>query len=646
MVDHDQNRITKTSCLWITIISPILIYFLSYSLWIIYYKYRLNLSEIIQLNSFPQFYSRVFWAIFIGFSLFYCISLLGLRKYKSAEITVFDRLPYYFKTIILTLVIHLVTYLFIGKSGLGFLAYISTYSFFLASSLSVVISMLLMNQSSIENNLSRILSTKRLIILIVLGFFAIYVTFSTLYHYTFNTVAWDFGDYDQAVWKISQLKMPENSIIGRNNLGDHFELPLVYLAPLYWVWNSPYVLLISQALFIAIGIIPIFLLAYEKLNSRLIASLLSMAYGVFFGIQAALAFDFHPLVMAIPFLAFSIYFLFHKKYQLLIISLLLALITKENIALYIIFFGIYMMLFTKVKKLGLLVALLSLGYFLLIVNVVMPALTHGETYLHFVYKQFGNSYTEAIMTMISHPVFTIQTLFTPEIKSITLYFLFGSFMFLPLFSGRFLVLMFPLIIERFLSSKSETWLPEFHYSAIWAVYIAIGAITGIHNLINWTKQHHQNKYLFTLILVFATFISSVLFSFRGNTYAYALWRIPSLMKNTTSVRINHLYEAIEQIPQNSSIRAQDMLVSHLSHRENIYLLTNYGNTEEYVFMDIASSTWPLNRSEFRNLVKEYISKNEYGIVYNQGSVLLLKKGYASNLTLSSEVAEFIKTGDN
>ena len=63
-------------------------------------------------------------------------------------------------------------------------------------------------------------------------------------------------------------------------------------------------------------------------------------------------------------------------------------------------------------------------------------------------------------------------------------------------------------------------------------------------------------------------------------------------------------------------------------------------------MDIASSTWPLNRSEFRNLVKEYISKNEYGIVYNQGSVLLLKKGYASNLTLSSEVAEFIKTGDN
>src|SRR6267143_3918512 len=94
-----------------------------------------------------------------------------------------------------------------------------------------------------------------------------YAAISIDRHDHFASNAFDLGVQDQTVWGYSQLQMIPNTVeMVRNLLGDHFHPILMVLAPLYWVWASPEVLLIAQAVLLAVAGIPIFLWGAERLG--------------------------------------------------------------------------------------------------------------------------------------------------------------------------------------------------------------------------------------------------------------------------------------------------------------------------------------------------------------------------------------------
>jgi len=212
------------------------------------------------------------------------------------------------------------------------------------------------------------------------------------------------GDYNQAVWKISRGRMPTNTIIGVNNLGDHFELPLIYLAPFYKLFPNPYLLLFAQSLAIATSVIPIYLLTRRKLRSVAAATFISVAYIFYFGFQSAIDFDFHPIVLATAFYAFAIYFLDRKEYNKMLIFLLLLLITKENAALYVAFWGAYLLFFSTRRKLGAIIFFFSLAYYYGVTEFIMPSLASGKEYTHFAYTDFGTNLVEATKNVLVNPV--------------------------------------------------------------------------------------------------------------------------------------------------------------------------------------------------------------------------------------------------
>lgn len=473
----------------------------------------------------------------------------------------------------------------------------------------------------------------------------LFSSFSFLNHYTFKSAAWDFGDYDQAVWKISHFQTPLNTIIGVNNLGDHFELPLVYLSPLYWIWSSPYILLLVQALALALAIFPLFSLALERLKSNIAAVLMVGAYIFFFGIQSALRFDFHPLVLATPFLAWALYFLFKKEYTKMIPFLILSLITKENIAIYVIFFGFLVFINGK-KRLGLLIGTGSLVYFFIVVKVIMPILANA-VYIHFTYSNFGNDLPTIIKNTILNPLNVIRTLLTPTVKITTLAMIFLSFALLPIFSPTTLVLITPLLLERFLSIKQALWTTEFHYSATIAPFLAVGAIVGIGNIFKifsrWIKN--TNLKTFAILCSSIVFFASVFYGLWGETNPFPIWRLIKGEAFPTKVEllnISYNYQALNLIPSDASVRAQDALLPHVSERENVYLIDkNYRSEEQFVILNPEQSYWPMTQDELRNIIFRYLQSPDYGLIYSSGTTLLFKKGVDEKVRLSSEMKDYL-----
>src|SRR5437588_10739345 len=121
----------------------------------------------------------------------------------------------------------------------------------------------------------------------------------SLFRYVhFGANGFDLGIQDQTVWGYSRLEVIANTVLGVPNLlGDHFNPILMVLAPFYWLWDSAGVLLVAQAILLALAGIPIYVWARRELGP--VAGLaFQAAYLIFWGVLAGVVYDFHHVAFA------------------------------------------------------------------------------------------------------------------------------------------------------------------------------------------------------------------------------------------------------------------------------------------------------------------------------------------------------------
>lgn len=229
---------------------------------------------------------------------------------------------------------------------------------------------------------------------------------STWRHTHFRTNGHDLGIFDQAVWALSRLEAPATTIrlIPLPNLfGDHFHPIVMLLAPWYWIFGSPLVLLIAQAALFA-GVVPLgFLVARQFEIPRWPAVILSVALGIHPGFTTAMLAEFHEIAFA-PALLLTAVLLAdrgHGRWYWLV--LVLFLLTKESMGLYAALFGITLML-RRQWRVGVATLILGVGYFYSVTHFVMPRLA-GQEYLYWrIYPELGGSTWQMIEHVIRHPL--------------------------------------------------------------------------------------------------------------------------------------------------------------------------------------------------------------------------------------------------
>ena len=110
---------------------------------------------------------------------------------------------------------------------------------------------------------------RALLSLAVCAFAAGMSSLAVLQQRAFETGRFDVGNLTQAVWSTAHGRFLEVTDLQGDQisrLGAHFDPLVALLAPLWWLWPSPDLLLVVQAVGVALGAVPVFLLARKHLG--------------------------------------------------------------------------------------------------------------------------------------------------------------------------------------------------------------------------------------------------------------------------------------------------------------------------------------------------------------------------------------------
>lgn len=424
-----------------------------------------------------------------------------------------------------------------------------------------------------------------LIWIIVLS--VLYSALSILRHDHFQSGGFDLGIFDQSVWQYSNLLTPFNTIKYRFILGDHLNLTLPLLSPLFYLWDNVRILLIFQAFWISFSTLAVFKIIRNRNFSPFVSLNVSFVYSLFYGIQSAVFFDFHPIVIGVGLIVWLIYFLETKKTKLFWLTFVLAILTQENMGIALASLGLIYVFKKEYRNLS--IFFIFFGFLDSLISSRIIAL----------FSPTGFQYWPEISL---NPFKTLVSFFdSPEKRQVWLYSL-SWFSFLPLLSPGSMMAVILDLSQYFVTGSefSRMWSPLMHHRAILAPFLLLGVLDALIFL----KKKKINPELISIFLVIVSLSLQFIFHFPLNKLSKPIyWKNESWMDDNRAM--------IKLIPKNASVAAKQNLVPHLSHRKEIYLVwprrhdfenknicgekscwwLDFGGKPEYLFVDIRPNQW-------------------------------------------------------
>ena len=160
----------------------------------------------------------------------------------------------------------------------------------------------------------------------------------------FDQSAYDMAIPDQGIWLLSRFHAPFVTVMGKDLFGDHTSFIFLFLVPLYWVYPHAADLLVLQAMSLALGALPVYLLARHLLRSTTLATALGAAYLLNPALQQGNLEQFHVEAFEAPILGFAVYALVTRRNRLLIVMVCLLLLCKQDDFLYVLPIGLVVVL--------------------------------------------------------------------------------------------------------------------------------------------------------------------------------------------------------------------------------------------------------------------------------------------------------------
>jgi uncharacterized membrane protein len=402
----------------------------------------------------------------------------------------------------------------------------------------------------------------------------------------------DLAIFDQAVWRYSNLQSPYSTIKFENLLGDHFHPIVALLAPLYWVWSDPRMLLIAQSALIAASIIPVFLFAEPRLG-RAGAYLLAAAYATFWAIQVGVLFDFHEVAFAPLLIALTVLFADRRRFGWMWVAVALLLCVKEDLSVYVVFLGIYLLTKREYRQ-GLALVIAGIVWYELVTKVFIPNFANGHAFQYWTYSELGGNPLSAVWTLIHEPWKIFSVAFSPGQKAGTIVLLLAPFFFLCLCS-RVFILALPLLAERFYSTTPALWTAHFHYSLSVAPVLAMGAAAGLANLVTLLRRRQllparHARTAITAVAAAMLLASIVVTRFESADSALAQLTSPQLYHEPPYAAAAE--RAISHVPASASVATVDSVLAHLSDRDTIEQLGPFtvAKSHQYVVVNVLHIT--------------------------------------------------------
>ncbi len=347
---------------------------------------------------------------------------------------------------------------------------------------------------------------------------------------TFKYLNWAQGydqiDYQQSIWNTTQGRLLEISHYRHTNhlWGMDFIPAILLIVPFYALFPSALTLNFFQALFMALGALPVYGIARDRFGGSRLAGLgWALVYLLYPSLWfVTMSAPWQPRTLAIPALLGAFFFLQRatlrhasvRDWGAYLGLLALALTTRTDVSLVVAAFGILAALWRTGWRWTLPPLVLGLAWFYLSTSVIVPsfylpdyqaregeigAVTEGDytevwpgksPQLAY-YSHLGDSAGAILWTIVSRPLDVLQLMFTPD-KVVYLALMLLPLALLPLLAPDVALLAAPPLAMNLLSLRPFQITVREQYQALVIPGLILAAIIGAARLWSWWQARSEH----------------------------------------------------------------------------------------------------------------------------------------------------------
>lgn len=385
-------------------------------------------------------------------------------------------------------------------------------------------------------------------------------------HWVYGTPNFDFGIFCHMFHNMSESFIPYTTC-ERDGLLSHFAVhlsPICYLLlPIYWLFPYAETLQISQALILMSGVIPLLLIAKARGMSHKASGIIAVLYCAYPAITVGCVYDFHENCFLLPLLLWIFYFGEREKYIPLVVFTALALLVKEDAFIYIIIYGVYLLVARKRPRAGVLMCSGALAYFVIAYAILSKfglGIMDNARFGNLIYGDGG--LVGAIKTLIVNPSYAFSQLMTSKNayeKLIYILELFGPLAFIPFVTKKMsrYILLTPILINLLSTYVYQCDL-RFQYHFGITAFIFYITILNVGDMSSDIKKYFGAIACLSTVLLFMGLASTNMAPYVNE------WRINGEVYD----KMDDILE--EHIPDDASVACTTYIVPHLYKRAEIY----------------------------------------------------------------------------
>lgn len=459
------------------------------------------------------------------------------------------------------------------------------------------------------------LSWKTSTILLSIGCagFALIVGLSTVARYTnFGGATFDLGIFTQMFEYMRTTGVPYTTV-ERDGLVSHFAVhfsPVFYLLlPGYMIWSHPSYLLMMQALAVALCVFPIRRICKQMGLSPLAGTAMSIIWLFFPSTALGCCNDFHENKF-LPLLLFWLLAMLmeNNRFGSLFFTFL-SLSVKEDVAVYIVCIGLFMLFAKKEKGMGFALIGIALAWFVFATSMIEyfggePMVSRFSAY----YSGDDDSWAGIIKTVVLNIGYLLKMIMTQERLEFLLWML------LPVLFGPFLtknvwslLLLVPMLVINLMPTLASQYDTYYQYTYGPAALIIFSCIFVFSQM----KEEARRFCITTAVLL------CMVFGVGASAQKFAAY-FRNTSAHTQEIALSE--ELLDSIPADASITARDYVVPHLYDRTDLYTVPNHYS--ELVCTDYYVVDTRQDGNKYNDRMYEFLDANPYEMILEQGYLQL------------------------
>jgi len=395
-----------------------------------------------------------------------------------------------------------------------------------------------------------------------LVFAALYATISVARFERLAVRSFDLGIFEQAIRHYAHLQAPIVDLkdVGQNFLGDHWSPAIAVFAPFYRLFPTPVTLLVGQAVAIALGVVPITRAGMRHLG-RLSGVAVGLAFGMSYGVQSAVDFDFHEVCLAVPLLAFALEALLTGRWARVAACAAPLVLVKEDLGLTVAALGLVLVLIGA-RRWGFGLAAFGLASFALTLTVLMPHfnVNGDDSRLSVLAAQPGTG-GSLMHRILSLPLDVATSV--PGATTVLLMLAVTAFL---ATQSPLLILVVPTMCWRFLSTNENWWGQSFHYDLVLMPIVFAALVDGVVRARrdSWRPLRLYAGAAPTLALLVGVFLCT----------RYPFKDLVNPATYQPSPRAQAAERVLSKIPDGATVETDLGLISRLTNRTRVFFVGN------------------------------------------------------------------------